>query len=479
MRNNLFLFIAISFFLILSNSVYSQDSLFHYLELAGKTNPVVLQKYAEYQASLQKIPQAASLPDPELTTGIFLSPMELIAGKQVADIRLMQMFPWFGVLKNARDEMSLMAKAKYESFRDSRLQLFYEVQRTWYDLHRIKQNIRISEKNIELLHTIERLAIVRFKATPAAGNGYTAGNTISQSTDKGALTESSGMNKMGSNPGKPVISQDAGPMPTSPMGAASGGSGLSDVYRIQIEIAEIQNNIALLQNKWNTISAQFNGFLNRPQNTPVVLPDTLIAVNFHPALITLTDSSVNNNPMLEMLRFENQSLEARKVMVTKMGYPMVGIGLNYSLINKNEMSTSPMNGKDMVMPMLTVTLPIYRKKYRAMRNETEFLKSANSQSYKGAVNNLQTEYYQAIELYHDAERRVKLYHNQYQLASKSLDIMVKSFSSSGSSLTDILRIRQQMLDYEYKHFEAIADLNSSVAWIKKISCEDDNGNQQK
>ena len=42
-----------------------------------------------------------------------------------------------------------------------------------------------------------------------------------------------------------------------------------------------------------------------------------------------------------MLQFEQQSLEARKQMVTKMSYPMVGLGLNYSLINKSEMSTSP------------------------------------------------------------------------------------------------------------------------------------------
>ena len=46
---------------------------------------------------------------------------------------------------------------------------------------------------------------------------------------------------------------------------------------------------------------------------------------------------------------------------------MVGIGLNYSLISKSEMSASSMNGKDMMMPMVTVTFPIYRKKYNAMQ----------------------------------------------------------------------------------------------------------------
>ena len=123
--------------------------------------------------------------------------------------------------------------------------------------------------------------------------------------------------------------------------------------------------------------------------------------------------------MLGMLRFEQQSLEARKLMVTKMGYPMIGVGLNYSLIGKSEMSTSPMNGSDMVMPMVTATLPIYRKKYKAMQAEVEFEKTANKLNYQSTANVLQTEYYQAIQLHRDAERRMKLYAEQNQLASQS------------------------------------------------------------
>ncbi len=124
------------------NSQQYPDSLFQYLETAAKNNPTVRQKFNEYQASLQKIPQVGSLSDPELSLGVFLKPMELISGKQVADIRLMQMFPWFGVLKNAKDEMSLMANAKFELFRDAKLQVFYDVQRTWYELYKIQEGYR-------------------------------------------------------------------------------------------------------------------------------------------------------------------------------------------------------------------------------------------------------------------------------------------------------------------------------------------------
>jgi outer membrane protein TolC len=127
-----------------------------------------------------------------------------------------------------------------------------------------------------------------------------------------------------------------------------------------------------------------------------------------------------------------------------------------------------MNGKDMIMPMVTATLPIYRKKYKAMKVEADFLKSATAQNYTATANGLKTEYYQAIQLDQDAQRRIKLYADQYRLASKSLDIMFRSFASSGTDLTDILRVRQQTLDYEYKQMEAIADYNTSIAWLKRL-----------
>jgi len=122
----------------------------------------------------------------------------------------------------------------------------------------------------------------------------------------------------------------------------------------------------------------------------------------------------------------------------------------------------------MIMPMMTVTLPIYRKKYRAMQSETNLSKTATEQAYKATANSLQAEYYDAIQLYQDAERRIKLYEHQSVLAKKSLDIITASFSASGADLTDILRIRQQTLDFEFKQVEAVVDFNTAIAWLKRL-----------
>ena len=130
-------------------AAYSQDSLSYYLEQATLNNPGVKAKYLEYSAALEKVPQASSLPDPDLQFGYFIKPMQLLGGNQVADIRLMQMFPWFGVLRSAKDEASKMAVAKFENFRDAKDGLYFNVKSSYYKVYRTIKEIEIAEKNLD------------------------------------------------------------------------------------------------------------------------------------------------------------------------------------------------------------------------------------------------------------------------------------------------------------------------------------------
>lgn len=453
---------------------YSQatDSLNYYLEIAEKNNPTVMQRYNEYQAALQKIPQASSLPDPQLEMGFFLSPMELMAGNQVADVKLMQMFPWFGVLKNAKDEMSLMAKAKYEAFVDAKLQVYLDVQSIWFDLYKVRQNLIISANNLELLKTIERLSIAKLK-TGSTSNASNSASGKMQGNGASGLSASSGgmsdgMNNNARSSGL-VTSAKANGV-SAPMNAAmsSGNSSLVDIYRIQTEIQELENSILLLKNEKQIIQSKFNSQLNRNLQLPVAVINSLPVEPLDIAYLTVSDSMFVNNPMLTMLKYDQLSIDARKRMQQKMGLPMVGVGLNYSVISKNPMSTSSMNGQDMIMPMLSVTLPIYRKKYKAMQTESGYLKAASENNYVATANALKIAYLEALQQYHDAKRRIKLYQNQRELTQKSVDILLKSFAASTVGLTEIVQVQQQMLDYEMKEVEAVVDYNKAISQLKRL-----------
>ena len=443
------------------------DPLMNYMEIAVKNNPTVLQQYALYQAALEKVPQVGSLPDPEFSAGVFLSPMELIGGKQLADLKLMQMFPWFGTLKAAKDEMSFMAKAKYEVFTDTKLQVIYDVQQTWFDLYKVQQAIKISEKNVDILKTLERLSLIKFKSASTSNNVSFSSASMQKSATQNSTSGSSGMNGMSGNSTSVPTKVQPLAMPNKSM-LPAGGSGLTDLYRLQIETIDLENNIALLNDEKKVLIARFNSLLNRDTQELVTIPDTLISNALHIPLLKVTDSILTQNPMLSMLKYEKQALDARKEMVTKMGYPMIGLGINYALIEKNPMSSLSMNGNDMIMPMVTLSLPIFRKKYTALKTEVDKLKIATELQEKATANTLITNYYETVQNYNNAQRKITLYAKQYSLANQSLQILIKSYSSSGATLTDLLLMQQQTLNYELKQLEAVADYNTAIAKLNRL-----------
>lgn len=402
------------FLLLLPFCARAQDSLMSYLEIAAHQNPTVRQKFYDYEAALRRVSQAA-LPDPEVILGVFVQPMELVMGNQAASLQLMQQFPWFGTIQKAKDEKSLTAKSKFEEFQDAKLQVYFDVMRTWNELQKINQAIIIAKKNVDLLRTIEKLSVAKWKENSKSADGQ---------------------------------------------------SRLADTYRIQIEISEVENSVILLEDEKETMAARFNAYLNRNTAAPV-LPSVLKKDSLPASMHNLPDS-ISHHPRLTKILYEQQALDAQKKVNERMGYPSLGVGVNYWLINRSETSTSNMNGQDMIMPMVTFSLPVYRKKYKSLREETNIMRASSEQNYSATSNALRVEYREAMQMYHHAQRRMKLYEHQRSLAQKTLDLMLKSFAASLSPLTDVLRIHQQLLEFDNKEIEAIADNNIAIAWMQRL-----------
>ena len=147
---------------------------------------------------------------------------------------------------------------------------------------------------------------------------------------------------------------------------------------------------------------------------------------------------------------------------------MMGVGLNYMINQKREGNTYMMNGTDMVMPMFSVSIPIYRKKYNAMQNEARLMQEAGKQQTIGLQNNLKVQYRSFIQNLNDAERRMNLYNEQEELARKTTDLLLAGFATTGSDYEEVLRMQYKVLDYAFKYIEAITDYNTSVAMAEKL-----------
>lgn len=194
------------------------------------------------------------------------------------------------------------------------------------------------------------------------------------------------------------------------MGSGNSMGGMSDVLRIQMEKVELENTLASLLSQRKTAEAAFNTLLNQSLATPISVPDSLERLPLSWGESMALDSVISNNPMLTMLEAK-ETLTGQAEMDKKMSYPMLGIGLQYSLIGKKPEdmsmgSMSGMNGKDMFMPMLKISLPIFRKKYNAQQRESKHYWKSSELKYENTMNQLQARvypYYPAIE---DAARKI-------------------------------------------------------------------------
>lgn len=466
--------IAIIFLLFLGvQSTSFSQSLDEYLKVAAENNPELKAYFNEYLASLEKVPQVGALPDPELTMGFFFQPMERFMGNQQADIQLMQMFPWFGMLKTQKDEASKMALAQYEVFQDAKYRLFYQVKNTWYQLYRLEEEIRITEENLEILKQYERLALIRFQSADI-GTGSGPSN-MQQATSMNSGSSTSSASSMGGMSGG-MTSGTSGKSSSkggSSMGTSSsmngGGSGMSDVLRVRIQIKELENTLALLEDSRLPIKAEFNQLLNRDINEVVSIADSLSGSVVSWERQALLDSITQNNPMLKMLDAEEEAYEAQKKMARLEGRPMLGAGVNYMPFSPRTENGMPMGGNDMVMPMLRLTIPIYRKKYNALQKEAELKQLAVQQRRENTVNQLTTRLSTALRDLDDATRRTKLYREQTDLARQTLNLLMTSYATDGRDFEEVLRVQQQLLDYQLKLITSIVDQHVTIAMLENLA----------
>ncbi len=87
------------------------------------------------------------------------------------------------------------------------------------------------------------------------------------------------------------------------------------------------------------------------------IPSSLLIESYQDAISD--DNIFISNPKLVKLDKQKASFEAQKIVSKKEGLPMIGFGLDYSIISKRNVENLEMNGQDAIMPMMTVTLAYF------------------------------------------------------------------------------------------------------------------------
>lgn len=397
----------------ISQIVIGQDKLNHYLVIAAENNPGLKASFAEYMATLEKVNQVGTLPDPQLAFAYFIQPVETRNGPQEFKISISQMFPWFGTLSSKEELIKNKAKAKYETFEEKKSKLFFEIKSSYYSLYFIKKGIDITNENIQILETFKNLALIKIES-----------------------------------------------------GTASAVDGL----RANMEIADLENKLAFLKDKLNVQQAKFNNLLNVGVEEPIFTPDTLWLTDIQFSKKEVIDSLEQNNHQLLKIDYLMASFKSQEKLVKKNGLPKFSIGLDYIGIGKSDNAMSAENnGQDaIVFPKIGITIPIYRKKYKAMVAEAVFMQESTENLKADKQNILETLVEKAYSQYSDAVRRIELNKNQAKLAHQAINILESDYATMGKNFEEILRMEKRKLKYDLEYQKALADKQAEIAFIQYL-----------
>lgn len=453
------------------------QTLEEYLVEAGKNSPALKARYAEYQAALQRAPQVGALPDPEASFNFFLRPMERYMGNQVGDISVMQMFPWFGANKAAKNEANAMAQMKFASFVEAKINLYHEVRTVWYQLYLNDQESILMEKELEMMQTLERLALARYTSAPAGGASGAA--TPARGTKGGARTSSSGAASSGSSGmagmgGSGGGTASGGGMASggsgmAGMGGGTGGSSMVDVLLIRLQVRELENQMRIHHEARRPLQLKFNQLLRRRPSMTVISADTLLPAALPATLSLIEDSIRSNHPMLKMYEWDEKARESQLRMARLMGRPMFGVGMNYMIFTpRTDAMMGEMSGGNMLMPMVSLSLPIYRKKYDAASKEAEFSQQAATFQKEATERELFTELENLLYQYQSSVSRINLLRDQVTLTEQAIRLLTTSYSVTGAGIEDIIRQRQSLLSYRQQQVQAISDQHIAVSGISRM-----------
>jgi outer membrane protein TolC len=129
------------------------SSLSNFLTYAMLNQPKVEAAYYDWAASIERITQARSFPDPQFA-------FEMDIQKEVMSIMpgLMGAFPWPDKLRVGANIASAESKAKYFVFQSTVLESAFSVKRAYLQLYFLSEKIRVNSETLKLLTDLEELA---------------------------------------------------------------------------------------------------------------------------------------------------------------------------------------------------------------------------------------------------------------------------------------------------------------------------------
>jgi outer membrane protein TolC len=129
--------------------------------------------------------------------------------------------------------------------------------------------------------------------------------------------------------------------------------------------------------------------------------------------------------------------------------PMIGAGLQYmALVKRDDDFIPPNTGRDMIMPMVSMTVPIWNKKYSAALEESQIMERMYGEMKKEMENELASMYEMTK---YEMDKMIlmnDLITTQMSKTQQAIDLVIAGYSNDGADFEEVLRLQMQL--YRYK-----------------------------
>ncbi|NOR28328.1 MAG: TolC family protein [Lutibacter sp.] len=375
--------------LFISISSYGQ-SIQEYLNIAEKNNPKLQAMHYTYESALEKVNEEGSLPNTTIGAGYFVQEAETRVGAQKAKLTVSQMLPWFGTLEAKKESASFKADAQLNVIDLTKRKLFLNVKTTYFKLFELNAKERIIKENIEILKTFEDLALIELE---------------------------------------------------------NNRSTMVDVLKIRMEKNELSNKLSTVVEHFKAKQIAFNLILNQEEHLSVNIPKNIEILE---GANLFQKEMISENPQLLKLDNLYSALEKSELATKKASLPTFGIGLDYVFVENRDIENLLENGKDIIMPMATISVPLFSKKYSSKQKQLKLEQKAIESTKIETSNQLLTLFENTMANLKSAKVSIKTQKNNIKQANQAKKVLLAAYETSTMDFKQLLEVQQLKLKFQLR-----------------------------
>jgi len=377
-----------------------------------RDNPMLEALRKDYESATYKEGEFKDFPDPMISLGFFPLSVESGLGPQQLQINVTQTLPWNNVLKNralvAREQADLL-KVQYEIAEED---LTLRIQQVYAQIWKVNEEIELLKSRIPLIQAWNRISLSKMSANQV---------------------------------------------------------GASDVLQIQILLNEIQNYIQILEKQRSSYRINLNRLLGIDSSIPGEGDELSTELELQTEIRAPVEPDTEMSQLPDLDRFDQELQLSQAILERNQseGYPTIGLGIEYMVVGKRRDENPRYNGRDMVMPMLSVKLPIYREKYKAVR-QTEKARQASIHLKKwGKELEIQENIETALLILKTEQENLNFYDDQIEILERTINILYDEYSAKGTKFEELLRLHNQLIDFALKKLDSKIKMHTANLTIQR------------